>query len=42
MIEDRIKIVDGFSEVLRCGCKGMLAQMRASRNAMLDGVATIV
>ena len=36
MIQDGVEIVDEFSEVLRCGCKSMLAQMRALRNAMLD------
>ena len=38
MIQDRVEIVDEFSEVRRCGCEGVLAQMRALRNAMLvDG-----
>ena len=36
MIQDRVEIVDEFSEVFRCGCKSVLAQMRALRNAMLD------
>ena len=37
-IQDRVEVVGEFSAVFRCGCKGMLAQMRALRNAMLvDG-----
>ena len=36
LIQVWVEIVDEVSEVLRCGCKSMLAQMHALRNAMLD------